>query len=140
MGCLATLLEADHEITDMQDGLPYVSGWKNIEASPSGRHPGDGIGPEVVAAGAQVLQDVASLYDLQVTQIERPLGGGSIDRFGEPCTDEVLQDAQDADAVLLGAVGGPQWEILMQDLPLRKEFCVTRRPWLVCQRTTDSCS
>ena len=72
--------------------------------------PGDGIGPEVVAAGAQVLQDVASLYDLQVTQIERPLGGGSIDRFGEPCTDEVLQDAQDADAVLLGAVGGPQWD------------------------------
>ena len=41
--------------------------------------PGDGIGPEVVAAGAQVLEEVASLYDLQVTQVERPLGGGSID-------------------------------------------------------------
>ena len=72
--------------------------------------PGDGIGPEVVAAGAQVLQEVAGLFGLELTQIERPLGGGSIDRFGEPCTDEVLQDAQDADAVLLGAVGGPRWD------------------------------
>ena len=72
--------------------------------------PGDGIGPEVTSAGVDVLQRTSELYgpDLQLT--DRILGGGSIDRFGEPCTDEVLQDARDADAVLLGAVGGPKWD------------------------------
>ena len=72
--------------------------------------PGDGIGPEVMAAGAEVLDHTASRFGVGVTQVERPLGGNSIDRFGEPCTDEVLQDALDADAVFLAAVGGPKWE------------------------------
>ena len=72
--------------------------------------PGDGIGPEVTAAGAEVLDYTAGRYGIGLTQVERPLGGNSIDRFGEPCTDEVLQDALDADAVFLGAVGGPKWE------------------------------
>lgn len=72
--------------------------------------PGDGIGPEVMAAGAAVLDHTASRFGVGVTQLERPLGGNSIDRFGEPCIDEVFQDALDADAVLLAAVGGPKWE------------------------------
>ena len=72
--------------------------------------PGDGIGPEVMAAGAEVLDHTASRFGVGVTQLERPLGGNSIDRFGEPCTDEVMQDALDADAVFLAAVGGPKWD------------------------------
>ncbi len=67
--------------------------------------PGDGIGPEVVAAARTVL---AELGDFEWT--EAPVGGASIDRFGEALTDEVLALCRDADAVLLGAVGGPQWD------------------------------
>ena len=72
--------------------------------------PGDGIGPEVVAEGVKVLEHAGRLYGCQFDLRERPLGGNSLDRFGTPCTDEVLQDALDADAVLLGAVGGPRWD------------------------------
>ncbi len=72
--------------------------------------PGDGIGPDVIASGAEVLDHAARSFGLRVVQTERPLGGASIDRFGVPCTDEVVQDALDADAVLLGAVGGPRWD------------------------------
>jgi len=67
--------------------------------------PGDGIGPEVVAAARTVL---AELGDFEWT--EAPVGGASIDRFGAALTDEVLALCGDADAVLLGAVGGPQWD------------------------------
>ena len=67
--------------------------------------PGDGIGPEVMAAARTVLGE---LGDFEVT--EAPVGGASIDRFGEALTDEVLGACREADAVLLGAVGGPQWD------------------------------
>lgn len=72
--------------------------------------PGDGIGPEVVSSGVEVLYRTSELYGPGLRLTERMLGGGSIDRFGEPCTDEVFQDALDADTVLLGAVGGPKWD------------------------------
>ena len=67
--------------------------------------PGDGIGPEVMDAARTVL---AELGDFEVT--EAPVGGASIDRFGEALTDDVLGACREADAVLLGAVGGPQWD------------------------------
>jgi len=67
--------------------------------------PGDGIGPEVMAAARTVLGE---LGDFEVT--EAPVGGASIDRFGEALTGEVLGACREADAVLLGAVGGPQWD------------------------------
>ncbi len=72
--------------------------------------PGDGIGPEITAQGAEVLEHVASRFGHEIELFERPLGGGSIDAHGVACTDETLQDARDADAVLLGAVGGPKWD------------------------------
>ena len=71
--------------------------------------PGDGIGPEVIAQGLRVLDHVAARTGHEIELIERPLGGCSIDAHGVPCTDSVLQDAKDADAILLGAVGGPKW-------------------------------
>jgi 3-isopropylmalate dehydrogenase len=67
--------------------------------------PGDGIGPEVTAAAVRVL---GAIGDFEVR--EHPIGGASIDAHGAPLTDEVLAACADADAVLLGAVGGPRWE------------------------------
>ncbi len=68
--------------------------------------PGDGIGPEVTEAAIEVLGRVVDR-----AQIERADAGGcSIDRHGIPLTPGVLKKAKGADAVLLGAVGGPQWD------------------------------
>jgi 3-isopropylmalate dehydrogenase len=67
--------------------------------------PGDGIGPEIVAPTLQVL---SRLVDLDVS--EHLFGGASIDVHGVAATDEVLDACRAADAVLLGAVGGPKWD------------------------------
>ena len=67
--------------------------------------PGDGIGPEVTAAGLRVLAAVA-----EVDVEEHIFGGASIDAHGIAMTDEVLAACRAADAVLLGAVGGPKWD------------------------------
>ena len=75
--------------------------------------PGDGIGPEVLAAGRIVLDRVAALAGLALHYEEAAIGGAAIDRHGEPLPAATLAAARAADAVLLGAVGGPQWN----DLP-----------------------
>lgn len=67
--------------------------------------PGDGIGPEIVGATQELL---AALGEFEFE--ERLIGGASIDVHGAGLTDEVLDACRAADAVLLGAVGGPQWE------------------------------
>ena len=70
--------------------------------------PGDGIGPEVVSEAVRVLDMIAGKYDHTFQFAERLMGGCSIDRYGTSLTDETLADCQAADAVLLGAVGGPK--------------------------------
>ena len=72
--------------------------------------PGDGIGPEVVGEGMRVLDVIASKYGHTFNYSERLMGGCSIDKYGSSLTDETLADCQSADAVLLGAVGGPKWD------------------------------
>ncbi len=67
--------------------------------------PGDGIGPEIMAATRQVLNAVGE-FELE----ERPVGGASIDAHGVPLTPETLAACKRSDAVLLGAVGGPKWD------------------------------
>ncbi len=74
--------------------------------------PGDGIGPEIVAAGRRVLDAVADL-----DYSEHPIGGASIDADGVALTDEVLGACRASDAVLLGAVGGPKWDTTDPDRP-----------------------
>jgi 3-isopropylmalate dehydrogenase len=74
--------------------------------------PGDGIGPEIVAAARRLLEAVG---DFEFT--EHPVGGASIDAHGTPLTDEVLDACRGADAVLLGAVGGPRWDTTDPDAP-----------------------
>jgi 3-isopropylmalate dehydrogenase len=67
--------------------------------------PGDGIGPEVLAAGLEVLAAVAEV-DIE----EHLFGGASIDAHGVALADEVLAACRGVDAVVLGAVGGPKWD------------------------------
>lgn len=72
--------------------------------------PGDGIGPEVAAEGCKVLEAVASAYGHTFTFEEHLMGGCAIDAFGTALPEETLAACRTADAVLLGAVGGPKWD------------------------------
>ena len=72
--------------------------------------PGDGVGPEVVAAAVDVLEAIASGFGHSFSFKEASIGGCALDRYGSSLTDETLADCQSADAVLLGAVGGPKWD------------------------------
>jgi len=74
--------------------------------------PGDGIGPEVVRAGASVLQECAREFQHQFEMVELPIGGAAIDKTGHPLPNETLDGCRKADAILLGAVGGPKWDTL----------------------------
>ena len=71
--------------------------------------PGDGIGPEVTTKAVAVLEKVASKFGHTFSFNEALMGGIAIDKTGNPLPDETLRAAEQADAVLLGAVGGPQW-------------------------------
>ena len=73
---------------------------------------GDGIGPEIVEAAVQVLDAVGARFGHNFSYTEVTAGGVSIDRFGVPLKEEELAKCQAADAVLLGAVGGPKWDEL----------------------------
>jgi 3-isopropylmalate dehydrogenase len=71
--------------------------------------PGDGIGPEVTAAAVDVLRSVAARHGHDFEFDEQPMGGIAIDLHGEPLPPATLASCKSADAVLLGAVGGPKW-------------------------------
>ncbi|MGE5283296.1 MAG: 3-isopropylmalate dehydrogenase [Chloroflexota bacterium] len=74
--------------------------------------PGDGIGPEIVAAARRVLE---ALGEFEFS--EELMGGCSIDEHGTALTDDVLAACRESDAVLLGAVGGPQWDTTDPEAP-----------------------
>jgi 3-isopropylmalate dehydrogenase len=74
--------------------------------------PGDGIGPEIVAATCQLLEALG-----EFSFEEQLMGGCSIDEHGVALTEEVLEACRAADAVLLGAVGGPKWDTTNPDAP-----------------------
>ncbi len=74
--------------------------------------PGDGIGPEIVSAAQRLLE---ALGEFEFDQ--RLIGGCSIDAHGTALTEEVLEACRAADAVLLGAVGGPKWDTTDPDAP-----------------------
>lgn len=77
---------------------------------------GDGIGPEVTRAAVQLLGDCASAFGHHFEIHELPFGGAAIDRRGEPLPADTLAGCRSADAILLGAIGGPKWD----SLPLEK--------------------
>jgi len=91
--------------------------------------PGDGIGPEVTREARRVLEAVAARHDRKLAFEEGLIGGASIDACGTPLADAVLEAARACRAILLGAVGGPQWDALPVDrrpekglLRIRKEL------------------
>jgi len=72
--------------------------------------PGDGIGPEIVDATRQVLESIASKFGHSFTFSTHLIGGVAIDETGVPLPDDTIVACRSADAVLLGAVGGPKWD------------------------------
>ncbi|MGZ6296934.1 MAG: 3-isopropylmalate dehydrogenase [Candidatus Limnocylindrales bacterium] len=72
--------------------------------------PGDGIGPEVVAAARDVVDTAGRVHGFAVRWQERLVGGAAIEAYGTALRDEDLAACAAADAVLLGAVGGPRWD------------------------------
>jgi len=78
--------------------------------------PGDGIGQEVTSSMSEVLHYLIDEQSLDFQISERKVGGSSYDEFGTPLTEETLKIAQNSDAILFGAVGGPQWDNLEWDV------------------------
>ncbi len=72
--------------------------------------PGDGVGPEIVAAARRVLDAAGEKHGYLLAYEEGMMGGCAIDAFGTPMEDGLIERCQACDAVLLGAVGGPKWD------------------------------
>lgn len=71
---------------------------------------GDGIGPELMASGLQVLNQIGERFEHRFTIQEKPFGGIAIEEQGNPLPAETVTACQQADAILLGAIGGEQWQ------------------------------
>ncbi len=72
--------------------------------------PGDGIGPEVIAEAAKVMDAVGRRFGHTFNTEQGRVGGNAIDDFGTPLPDETVELCQRSDAILFGAVGGPKWD------------------------------
>ena len=81
--------------------------------------PGDGIGPEIVAEAMKVIDYLKANAGLELELDEGLVGGAAYDAEGTPLPEQTLEQAKSADAILLGAVGGPKWEPL--EIALRPE-------------------
>jgi 3-isopropylmalate dehydrogenase len=80
---------------------------------------GDGVGPEVTAEAVRVLQAVAERFGHEFILREAPFGGIAIDQYADPLPPATLELCREADAVLLGAIGGPRWSA--PQAPVRPE-------------------
>jgi 3-isopropylmalate dehydrogenase len=78
--------------------------------------PGDGIGPEVTAEAVKVLTAVNQRFNLDLQLEDGLIGGAAIDATGQPLPPQTLAQAEGADAILLGAVGGPKWQAINPNL------------------------
>jgi 3-isopropylmalate dehydrogenase len=111
--------------------------------------PGDGIGVEVTNVSLDVLNTLGKKYKIEFVFESELFGGASIDAHGVPVTKEVLEKAKAADAVLMGAVGGPRWDNLEYGirperglLAIRKELdaFANLRPAVVYSALADASS
>lgn len=71
---------------------------------------GDGIGPEIMEAGLEVLASISEKTDFDFEIVRQPFGGAGIDVTGHPLPDETLKATREADAILLAAIGSPQYD------------------------------
>ena len=114
--------------------------------------PGDGIGPEIVAEAKKVLDKVAEVYKHEISYKDILMGGASIDVHGVPLTDEAIETAKAADAVLMGSIGGDTttspWYKLAPNLrpeagllALRKalNLFANLRPAILYEELSDAC-
>ena len=74
--------------------------------------PGDGIGPEIISQAVRVIDALDLKFELE----EGLIGGAAVDAHGTPYPEATLKLAKEADAILLGAVGGPKWDVLAREL------------------------
>lgn len=72
--------------------------------------PGDGIGQEIMSSALEVMKVIAAKHQLELVTEEHDFGGAAIDSQGHPLPETTLTACQGADAILLGAIGGPKWE------------------------------
>lgn len=109
--------------------------------------PGDGIGPEAMTEVRKVISWLEDNAGLSFTLHEDDIGGTAYDRYGVPLADETLEKCQASDAVIMGSVGGPQWDNIDYDkrpeaglLRLRKEMGLfaNLRPALVFDALIDA--
>ena len=89
--------------------------------------PGDGVGPEIVAEAAKVLKAVATRFGHDFEMTEHPVGGAAHDLCGDCLPDATLAACKAADAVLLGAVGGPKWDALPPEKRPERRALLTLR-------------
>ena len=114
--------------------------------------PGDGLGPEIVTEAKKVLEKVARVYGHEISYQDILMGGASIDVHGVPLTDEAIATAKEADAVLMGSIGGntttSPWYKLAPNLrpeagllKLRKELRLfaNLRPAILYEELSDAC-
>ena len=111
--------------------------------------PGDGIGPEVCEEAKKVLLRVNELFGLNFKVSEELVGGDAFEKTGNPLPNQTLEAAKSADAILLGAVGGPVWDDLDYELRperallgLRSELDLfaNLRPAILSKHLSDSSS
>ncbi|MDG1310550.1 MAG: 3-isopropylmalate dehydrogenase [Porticoccaceae bacterium] len=88
--------------------------------------PGDNIGPEIVTEAVKILEKVSDQFNLGIELDYAHLGGAALDAVGEPCPQETLDKARASDAILLGAVGGPQWDDVERHLRPEKGLLTIR--------------
>ncbi len=88
---------------------------------------GDGIGPEIVGQASKVLFEVGNRFKHQISVSKALIGGAAIDETGQPLPEESIDLCQKADAVLLGAVGGPKWDDIEHSLRPEKGLLAIRK-------------
>ncbi len=112
--------------------------------------PGDGIGPEVMAAALNVLDAVENKFGVKFERTHANVGGAGIDNEGKALPETTINICRAADAILFGSVGGPKWETLPPEeqpergalLPLRKIFGLyaNLRPAIIFPSLTNASS
>lgn len=89
--------------------------------------PGDGIGEEITSAAVRILEKATSKSNLRLTYNKQLAGGAAIDQYGMPLPKFVVEAAKQADAVLLGAVGGPKWDHVPPQIRAEKAILGLRK-------------
>ena len=111
--------------------------------------PGDGIGPEIVAEAVKVLETVDTKFGLGLKFQHELIGGAAIDEHGVPLPNVTLESCRKADAILMGAVGGPKWDALDSNIRPEKGLLKIRyelglfanlRPAILYEQLADASS